>query len=48
MYFLFINPLFADKIIQALCWMLVHSLWQGLLLALLAGIFMLATKKSPA
>lgn len=34
------------KGIQALSWMLIHSLWQGLLLAILAGMVMLFTKKA--
>src|ERR1700687_3914584 len=47
MNYLSIKLLFADKIIQALCWMLVHSLWQGLLLAAVAGIIIISTKRSP-
>jgi len=31
---------------QAICWTLIHSLWQGLLLAVLAGIVIMLTKKS--
>ncbi|HVX51372.1 MAG TPA: M56 family metallopeptidase, partial [Chitinophagaceae bacterium] len=38
--------LLTGKIVQALCWMLIHSLWQGLLMAVLTGIVMIATKKS--
>lgn len=34
--------------IQAFSWMLIHSLWQGLLLAILAGMVMLFTKKARA
>src|SRR5258708_30626565 len=34
--------------IQAICWMLIHSLWQGLLLTLLTGIVLAYTKRSPA
>jgi beta-lactamase regulating signal transducer with metallopeptidase domain len=34
---------------QAICWTLIHSLWQGLLLTIVAGTIMLFTKKaSPA
>src|ERR1700712_1621826 len=35
-----------EKIIQAVCRTLIHSLWQGLLLAVFAGLVMLITKKS--
>jgi len=35
-----------QKLIQAMCHMLVHSLWQGLILAVAAGIILLVTKKS--
>ncbi len=38
--------LFNDQIIQALCWSLIHSLWQGLLLAIISGMVILATKRS--
>ncbi|HVU57378.1 MAG TPA: M56 family metallopeptidase [Puia sp.] len=34
--------------IQAVCWTLVHSLWQGLLFALIAGMVMLLTRKAGA
>jgi bla regulator protein BlaR1 len=37
-----------DKFVPALCWTLVHSLWQGLAFAVLAGVVMLATKRSGA
>lgn len=33
-------------IIRALCWTLLHSLWQGLILAIVAGAVMLLTKKA--
>ncbi len=35
-----------ETIIRALCWTLLHSLWQGLILAIVAGGVMLLTKKS--
>lgn len=35
-----------ETIIRAVCWTILHSLWQGLLLAMVTGIFMLITKKS--
>ncbi|MBN9295511.1 MAG: M56 family metallopeptidase [Filimonas sp.] len=37
-----------NEIVQALCWTLLHSLWQGLLLAIITGIILVATKKSGA
>ncbi len=37
---------FTDKLIHAFCWTLIHSLWQGMLLALFAGIVILTTKRS--
>jgi len=36
----------ADQIIKALCNTLVHSLWQGLLLAAVAGLIVIFTKRS--
>lgn len=38
----------ADLLIQALCRTLLHSLWQGVILAALAGIIMLATRSRKA
>jgi|GEM_PF-3279390 beta-lactamase regulating signal transducer with metallopeptidase domain len=35
-----------ETIIRALCWTLLHSLWQGLILAVVAGGVMLLTKKA--
>ncbi len=40
------NQLLNSGLIRALCWTLVHSLWQGLVLAIIAGIIVLLTKKS--
>ncbi|MBC3541428.1 M56 family metallopeptidase [Rufibacter sediminis] len=38
-----------SPLVQALCWTLVHSLWQGLLLAMAAGLVVQLTRKaSPA
>jgi len=46
---LFLNhPLFSDESVQAFCWTLLHSLWQGLLLALLAALVLFFTKKATA
>src|SRR5580658_10482191 len=38
--------LIPDTILRAICWTLLHSLWQGLLLALIAGGIMVMTKKA--
>ncbi|MDO3624664.1 M56 family metallopeptidase [Mucilaginibacter sp. BT774] len=38
----------AQRIIQAFSWMLIHSLWQGLLLAVVTAIVLLSTRKSGA
>ncbi|HEV2483368.1 MAG TPA: M56 family metallopeptidase [Puia sp.] len=35
-----------DTILRAVCWTLLHSLWQGLIVALIAGLIMVLTKKS--
>jgi bla regulator protein blaR1 len=34
-----------DKLISAFSWMLIHSVWQGLLLAIMTGALLLLTKK---
>jgi beta-lactamase regulating signal transducer with metallopeptidase domain len=38
----------AQRIIQAFSWMLIHSLWQGLLLAVATAVVLIATRKSGA
>jgi len=38
--------LVSEKILQAICWTLIHSLWQGLLLAVITGLVMVLSKKS--
>jgi beta-lactamase regulating signal transducer with metallopeptidase domain len=35
-----------NKIVAAFSWMLIHSLWQGLFLAIIAGIVLMLTKRS--
>ncbi|HEV3324169.1 MAG TPA: M56 family metallopeptidase [Puia sp.] len=35
-----------DNIIRAVCWTLLHSLWQGLILAVVAGAVMVFTRKA--
>lgn len=41
-------PNITDRLIQALGWTLLHSLWQGLLVALIAAAFLLTAKKASA
>ncbi|MCP9752889.1 M56 family metallopeptidase [Ferruginibacter sp. HRS2-29] len=48
MYLLSAQNLFTGKMIQALCWTLIHSLWQGLLLAGITGLVILFTRKKSA
>jgi len=38
----------ADNLIKAACWTLLHSLWQGLLLAAIAGAIVMSTRKTAA
>jgi bla regulator protein BlaR1 len=37
-----------NKLITAFSWMLIHSLWQGLLLAVIAGVLLMLAKKAGA
>src|SRR5688572_23307008 len=46
MKMLFMNGLISDKMMQAFCWTLLHSLWQGLLLAIIAALIIMITRKS--
>jgi hypothetical protein len=40
--------IFPDNLLRTLCWTFIHSLWQGLILAIAAGLVMLITKRSVA
>jgi bla regulator protein blaR1 len=42
----FMHHLIDNEFIQAFCWTLIDSLWQGLVLAILAGAMVLLTKKA--
>ncbi|MBN9380619.1 MAG: M48 family metalloprotease [Chitinophagaceae bacterium] len=42
----FILSLFREDIVRALFWTLVHSLWQGMALAILTGLVILLTRRS--
>ena len=35
-----------DILLRALCWTLLHSLWQGLIFAVVAGAILILTKKA--
>jgi len=48
MQLLFLPSWLPEEMLKALCWTLVHSLWQGALAAVLAGIIILSTRKSAA
>src|SRR5580700_5926725 len=48
MNFIFFTTLFAERSVNALCWTLFHSLWQGLLFAIVAGLVMIFTRASTA
>jgi len=38
----------SENILKALSWTLIHSIWQGLILAVLAGLVIINTKKASA
>lgn len=41
-------PYISDHTVHAICWTLIHSLWIGLAIALLAGLVITVTRKSSA
>jgi len=41
-----INELLSNRAVAALCWTLFHSLWQGLIVAILAAVLLIRTKQS--
>jgi bla regulator protein blaR1 len=41
-----LNNALNHKIIQALCWTLIHSLWQGLILAIVTAAVVTSTRRS--
>lgn len=43
-----LNQWLSDREVKAICWTLIHSLWQGLLIAALAGLAIAATRKASA
>jgi beta-lactamase regulating signal transducer with metallopeptidase domain len=38
----------GERLLQAFSWMLIHSLWQGLLLAVVTAVLLQLTKRTPA
>jgi bla regulator protein BlaR1 len=44
----FLNQWFSDGAIKAICWTLIHSLWIGLIISLLAALVIMFTRKSAA
>lgn len=48
MQLLFMKHWLSDNTTRAICWTLIHSLWQGLILAALAGLLVLLTRKHTA
>ncbi len=48
MHHAFLNSILAGKAAEAFCWMLIHSLWQGLLFTIITGVVLMVTKKSTA
>ncbi|WP_413667040.1 M56 family metallopeptidase [Mucilaginibacter sp. Mucisp86] len=48
MYLLLNTNTISNSLIQAFSWMLIHSLWQGMLLAVISAVVMVLTKKASA
>src|SRR5580704_3878957 len=48
MHLSLMDILLSDGTARAVCWTLVHSLWEGLFVALLAGLIILATHRRSA
>ena len=48
MHLYFLTNVVSSEVIQAFCWMLIHSLWQGLIFTVVAGVAMMLTKKAGA
>src|SRR5215472_5038095 len=45
---LFIDMVLTDRAANAICWTLIHSLWQGVLAAALAAIVIANTRRAKA
>ncbi|GAB2787539.1 hypothetical protein GCM10027275_35420 [Rhabdobacter roseus] len=46
MKLIFLQSLLSQKVLEAFSWTLIHSLWQGLILAVLVGLVLLTTRKA--
>src|ERR1700744_6318322 len=44
----FWSPFMSDGTVKAICWTLIHSLWIGLVIALVCGIVIATTRRSSA
>ncbi|MDX2071208.1 MAG: hypothetical protein SFV55_22450, partial [Haliscomenobacter sp.] len=44
----FAASFFSERLLQTISWTLLHSLWQGLAMALFAGLIMLISKRQKA
>ena len=42
----FFKELFGSQAVTALCWTLFHSLWEGLIFSIIAGIMIMLTRRS--
>jgi hypothetical protein len=48
MKLLFLFGFISSGLVKAICWTLLHSIWQGLVAAAIAGCIVLATRRSKA
>ena len=48
MHCLFISGFVSPALTRAVCWTLLHSIWQGLIAAAVAGLIIIATRRSKA
>jgi bla regulator protein BlaR1 len=46
MHFLLFTDMFSGQATSAICWTLIHSLWQGMLFIILTSLVMILTKNS--
>ena len=46
MKLIFLDWLIGDRVMQSICWTLLHSLWQGLLASIVAATIITMTRKS--
>ncbi len=43
---MFLDWLIGDRVMQSICWTLLHSLWQGLAAAIVAAVIIMSTRTS--